>query len=670
MVASVAVDVDGRGRVMTSVPTRRGTPPEGPESRPAIGPPASYRPAHKAGKSAKSAPGRELARRAPAVPAVWVRPRPRWWPAVLAVLASASLALAGGLRAGPLTAPAPDSAESLLVADAFSPFDHPFHHWGADTPAAMQVGAYTLVRNALGSVTGLAAAREVMLLAALVTVVFTGALARRFGLSLPATVLATVVTAVLPWALAAHRLVAPVNLAVPWLLAVALFATPNARRQLAAAPAALCLAVAVLTAPLVLPVAVATVAVLLAGRDIGVRWSLRTRVAVATALLLLALTTLAVLTGVGLKAPATLAQPAPDIRPNGVDLLVLAAVAVGAAFGMVVRWLRPFSLVVLGSIGVAAIAGTSTTPLALIALPAGAVVLGAAVDAATERSGAGRHVRRLVPVAVRITASVVAVLLVGAGLVFTAPGAAATAAADPDRALAWVQHEVGDAPLIVDDEVWTAAGDPGGLPHSAKNRVIRYREVSRVVTTGATVLIVGQAPSRIAGTASPVNPATQAAWNRSVRLAAFGQTQIRLVVPELATYVEQVVADRRDRRAAAAEVADAPGLTPAPAAAETLASGEVDARLLTVLTSLAGAHQVTLAAVPAVAGDSAPYSLGRQARITAFDGVPVATGTPAAQLLRQWLTAQLPPYQPLISVTGNGLTLRYPAPSPLGLLAR
>jgi hypothetical protein len=378
------------------------------------------------------------------------------------------------------------------------------------------------------------------------------------------------------------------------------------------------------------------------------------------------------LTGLLLRSPRVLAQPAPVLAPTVLDLVVLGAVVLGAAVGMIVRWVRPFSLVILGCVAVATIAGAARTPLLLIALPAGAVMLGAAVDAATDRSGARRHVRRLVPRAARITASAMAVLLAGAVLAVTVPQVGASATTGPAAAVNWLRAQGGTAAVLADDAVWTAANDPGGLRKSATARVLRYRDADWLTApagTAGTVLLVGRAPHSSPGTAGSLAAAARA-WARSVRIAGFGPTQVRLAVPSVAAYDRQVAADRRERRTAATALrSTTPQLELSAPAARALATGEVDGRLLTVLAALAAGHRVGLAELPAVPGESGPYSLRRQARIVTFDAVPVAAGTENATKLRQWLTAQLPPYQPLISVDSDGLTLRYPAPSPLGLLS-
>ncbi|TQS46458.1 hypothetical protein [Cryptosporangium phraense] len=554
------------------------------------------------------------------------RRRPRRWPMVALIVASGALAYLGARLAGPFASPAPDRFESALIADGYSATPN--------AVASIQVAAWTAVRGTSGVV----AARELMVLTSVVTVLLTAALVRRFGLSVPATVLAAVVTAALPWALDAHRLVAPVNLAVPWLLGAALFASPNARRRVAAAPALLCLVIAALTAPLVVPFAVTAVAVLLAGRDIGIGWPRAARVVAVALLAVFAVATLVASLG---------RQPAGEIEPTAVDLVAVAAVAVGAGFGTVARWLRPFSLVVFLSVVAAVLSAPNRTPLLLIALPAAAVVLGAAFDAAAEAVGVLRR-------GFRTAAAATVLVLVGGSLMLAVPSAQARTPDGPAEAVAWARGQAGSALLLVDDPVWIAARD--GLPDPA--RVLRYRDADRV-GGATTALLLGSPPAP----GSP--PAAEAAWRRSVPLARFDRTEVRLLVTSVPAYEHAFADDLQSRRAAARALLASRAIV-APAG---LANGDVDGRLLTVLTYLAGGHRFTLAELPSVPGEIGPYSVRRYARITAFDGDRVAAGTPGAGALRQWVQAQLPPFRPEVTADADGMTLGYPAPSPLGLLS-
>jgi len=369
----------------------------------------------------------EVVRRGSRLPAIrpgapGPRPAPsrtaRHLPAAAVLAASGALAYAGARRAGPPSTPPPDDIESALIADAAALARSGLSEYSApDGAAALQLAAWSAVRGLWGTVSALTAARELLVLAAIATVLLTGGLARRLGLSLPGTAVATVATATLPWALAAHRLVAPVNLAVPWLLAGVLCATAATRHRCAAAPAVLCLLVAALTAPLVVPVAVASVAVLLADRDLGAGWPRSARAAGVAVLGVLAAGLFAIVAGLG-GDRFGLRQVAPDPASTVVDVVAAGALVIGAVAGTVVRWLRPFALVVLGCLLVAAVTNPVRTPLLLLTLPLGAVLLAAAIDAATSAGGVHRHVR---PTPLRTASVVTAVVLAGGALVLLGP---------------------------------------------------------------------------------------------------------------------------------------------------------------------------------------------------------------------------------------------------------
>lgn len=346
----------------------------------------------------------EVVRRGSRLPVPARRPAPRRWPAPLVISLAAALAYAGARLAGPLAEPRPAASEESLVAAAGDGVGQ----WTADTAAALQLAGWAAVRGS-----SVVAARELMVVAAVATVLLTGALARRFGLGLTATAIATVLAATLPWAVAVHRLVVPVNLAVPWLLAAALLGSRNTRRRLAAVPAALCLAVAVSTAPLVAPVTVLTVAALLANRDLGREWTRVNRAAGVGMLGVLAAGLFAMVAGLG-GDDHGLRQAVPDVTPGPVDLVVGGVVVLGSAAGTTVRWLRPFASVVIGCAVVAASVAGTRAPLLALALPAAVIVLGATIDALPVAGGARRHVR---PAPARTVVAVTLALLAGTALV-------------------------------------------------------------------------------------------------------------------------------------------------------------------------------------------------------------------------------------------------------------
>ena len=159
------------------------------------------------------------------------------------------------------TAPPPASGEGALVAAGWSIVhlgsagDATFSSAGPSL-APVHLGAWMWATGALGRASSaIAAGREAMLAAHIVSIPLVWALARRSGLARWAAGAATVVFAASPLAVGLSRPVNGAGLAVPWMLAALVLATGRRPRMLTGATAGLCLAVAVLTEPSVVVVA-------------------------------------------------------------------------------------------------------------------------------------------------------------------------------------------------------------------------------------------------------------------------------------------------------------------------------------------------------------------------------------------------------------------------------
>jgi hypothetical protein len=155
-------------------------------------------------------------------------------------------------------------------------------------------------------------------------------------------------------------------------------------------------------------------------------------------------------------------------------------------------------------------------------------------------------------------------------------------------------------------------------------------------------------------------------------LASFGTGQaridIRAVAPDGATaYRAAVVADLRARRLAGSELLRDPKITFGPAARSQLAAGQVDARLLTALDTLAASEQVRVTAFSDGGPGTGPDVPLRAAELTASNATAVR--------MLAFFRAQRPPYliaQAAIAALSGGesvLTVEFAAPAPLGLLA-
>jgi hypothetical protein len=154
-------------------------------------------------------------------------------------------------------------------------------------------------------------------------------------------------------------------------------------------------------------------------------------------------------------------------------------------------------------------------------------------------------------------------------------------------------------------------------------------------------------------------------------LASFGTGQaridIRAVAPDgTAAYQAALAADVRARRQAGTQLLRDPRITFAPSAQAQLAAGQVDARLLTTLDTLAASEPVRIRAFSDSGPGASPGMPLRAAELSAVHG--------SAQNLLAFFRAQRSPYlAALASVAagpggGSMLTVEFTAPAPLGLL--
>jgi hypothetical protein len=154
-------------------------------------------------------------------------------------------------------------------------------------------------------------------------------------------------------------------------------------------------------------------------------------------------------------------------------------------------------------------------------------------------------------------------------------------------------------------------------------------------------------------------------------LASFGTGQaridIRAVAPDgAAAYRAAIAADVGARRLAGSELLRDPKITFGPPARAQLAAGQVDARLLTALDTLAAGEQVRVTAFSDAGPGAGPGLPLRAAELTASNATAVR--------MLAFFRAQRPPYlaaQSAIAAMPGGesvLTVEFAAPAPLGLL--
>ena len=154
-------------------------------------------------------------------------------------------------------------------------------------------------------------------------------------------------------------------------------------------------------------------------------------------------------------------------------------------------------------------------------------------------------------------------------------------------------------------------------------------------------------------------------------LASFGSGQdridVRAVAPDGASaYWTALAADLRARRVAGDQLLRDPRITFSPSARAQLTAGQVDARLLITLDTLAASEPVRIGAFLDDGPGASPGLPLRAAELTAAGG--------AARNTLAFFRAQRPPYLPAraaVTAQGSGgsvLTVQFAAPVPLGLL--
>jgi hypothetical protein len=212
-------------------------------------------------------------------------------------------------------------------------------------------------------------------------------------------------------------------------------------------------------------------------------------------------------------------------------------------------------------------------------------------------------------------------------------------ACDPAMCAVLVQHGIAAANLIV---LRPGAADPLGSDVVLATAAVREMFGARLVSVYAPEL-----------------------------LASFGTGQdridIRALAPDgAAAYRAAIAADLRARRRAGMELLRDPLIAFGPAARAQLATGQVDARLLTTLDTLAASEPVRVTAFLDDGPGAGPSLPLRAAELT-------ATNTTARKMLA-FFRAQRSPYlfaQAAIAAGPGGeavLTVEFAAPAPLGLL--
>jgi hypothetical protein len=279
-----------------------------------------------------------------------------------------------------------------------------------------------------------------------------------------------------------------------------------------------------------------------------------------------------------------------------------------------------------------------------------------------------------------VAAVVIAVIAAGGG---SGPGAArrtvpsarggagsaalASAAAVRQQAAAWVAGQVNADAIVACDPAMCAALQAHRIPAS---RLLVLRPGQGDPLGSDVVLATAAVRSEFGGRlASVYAPATLAVFGSGAAQAA-----VRVVAADgSAAYRVALSDDVRQRRAAGTLLVGNPGIHVQARARAMLVAGQVDARLLVTLATLAAAHPLNVISFGGEPGHGA--SPGMPVRSALISPAASGSARESPQALSQFLLAQRPPYHPSalsvvrIAPGRTALRVEFAAPSPLGLLA-
>ncbi|WP_050720800.1 ArnT family glycosyltransferase [Microbacterium sp. GCS4] len=564
-------------------------------------------------------------------------------------------------------------------------YDHPPLGW-------LQIAGYTQLTGAFERWDiAVLAGREAVLVASLISVVLVWMLTRRLGMTRPASAIAALIFAISPLAVQFHRTVYLDNVAMPWLL-LAFVLAMNRRGQLAAfAGSALAFGIAVLTKETFLLALPFLIWVMLrSARRETRRYTLSVAssilVLIGGSYLLLAAVKGELFSGAGRvslmdgitfqlgsrEGSGSIFDPDSLINrtlgmwwqldPVFIVLSLLAAIA--AVF---MPRFRPHAVLLLTLTAfMFRPGGYLPVPYVIMLIPFGAVLVAGVADAAIariRRKGSSRRGLAFAAVGVTAIGAVVAVPLWTTQL-------RGFVLADLDQPLRdaqeWLIENAGtDQRVIVDDAMWVdlvKAGwdrdnviwyykldtDPAVQAQSPNG----WRDADYVVTTDSMRTFPGAFPQ------------VQEAIDNSVVVATFGSgtqaVDVRRVTIDGAEQAEITAEDAAENRAAlGTELASNPEVELSDADRDRLIAGQVDARIIAVLATLAGSGSVTVSGFPIVDGEDGQTF--RQLALSEIDGAPtVVDGAPsaAAQSFVDALTGAYAPSD--VAVDGDDLVLRFP----------
>jgi hypothetical protein len=562
------------------------------------------------------------------------RGRAAVWPAaVVSVAAAAAVVLAHLLAAlrvdravatvgeAQLAASVFAARRSDVLADVLPP---------SDLFAARQLAALEVLLPTAG-IGVVDAARLACLAAGLVVALLLWPIQRRLGLAPAAAAAGVLVGGALPPVIAVYAGVTAAAPAALWLVVAALLVV-GVRGLGAGLLAGVLVLVAVLTAPLLAAAVLALGAHAIADRSVLRVLPNSVRIGVAAALGLLAL--LATVAAVGDGPLAGVGGPLlGDLGAVGCALLGVVVLGVG---WWRARWLRPLlSPAVLLLAVVLFVPGPSRAAAAVLVVPVLALGAGVLVDELVGRAWAAPAV-----LVAAVATVVAAVVPAGAAAVQPAPGMAAL--------VGWARTELDPAWAVRADALDRAEFVAAGFPAD------RLRDGADPMATDGEVRVISDRPG----------PGT-------MRMSGCPGAELAAVehgsggVPTRICVAGPGADERTVRARIGSELAANPALTLSPAAARALRAGDVDARVMLLLTELSSGHRLEVVAFPAVAMDASGVPL-RRVLVSTMDGIAVGDRLPEVGSL---LGAQLPPLVPgVVEPAGGALLIGYPAPAPAGLL--
>lgn len=543
-------------------------------------------------------------------------------------------------------APAPSTdAETALGVNAFALQQLPdlsVPSSLSNTVASWQLAGYSYLTSATDRhQTLVGPTRELVLVASVLSAALVIAVCRRLQLGWISASLAAALSGI-PAAAALLRIVsAPAAVATFWIALAALSAVVAARRPRYRWPLTTITLVtswiAILTAEVSALLLLGLVVVLVSARWVAAAWDLKSRVVVVTLL------------STALGAVFWLTVWGPPGRAGDVLSIHLAGLAVAgsgllvAAACSLVAGLRPLALGAVPVLLAAAWPGSDQVSALVLALLIVAFLCAGLLDNLLRQ-------RPPAPEVVIGTVSLVVAVAVGLFLLPVPETAPATVIPNGEVA-AWIETQL------------------------APDTVVQVDPLSR-----AQLVRDGLEPARLrtAREAGPDPEVILAPLSDEAALpliARFGRGStllgLRLVVPDPTAYAAALLEDETARNEFGIALAQNPNLSLGADAAAALRAGHVDARLMLGLAGACSFARITIEQFPGTTGDLDNGNILRQVTLTEIVALDPVVGTSPEALLRvaEFLEEQPAAHRPLaVLEIGNTLTVRYAAPSPLGLL--